>query len=716
MKIFILSSLILLFSTYIPAQNWKWVNPSKNGNDIVFAKHFSNKIVRLAVNGDIGTSYDNGSTWTFNHASIYEYVSKVRYIDSTCIFVFCPHIVYKTDIDFLSFNSIYSTSESTTMYSDFTDANTGWVNIAIYNVFSGNTDYTFKKTIDGGLNWTVLSTTTNYNLSKNYFIFKDANIGFWNNTITQKTNNGGLNWSPTNLSNYKNIQFLGVNNIFGSFYGSSSSVIKKSLDNGNTWNNIDSFPKVNPLMVLCDSNALNICTWNQQNILPYKTYFSYSNNGGSSWTKDSINMQFTPNYVENNNTNMICAGSGGSLYESSNSGAAWTDKSNKKFYGSITALSVVSPLTSFYTLWDGRIAKSSDAGETFTFYNSNLNILNDICFPSSSLGFAVGENGTLLKTSDGGNTWNIQSIGTSENLFQIEFPTPNIGYISTYNGKIYKTSNSGTTWSLIYTFNTHTIQKMVFTSPNNGFIKANPNSAYDLIIKTTDGGLTWNNLMSFSMYSSNINISKGDSNTIYVSSYYFYPGDGTTSVDIFKYDIDGNLLYEGDTANIFKTIPIMSHAFLSDTLGYLVLSNGEIYKSIDGALTWNLETYANQVKHLFLYDTSVMYFAGNVGNIYKYDSYNVSNVEENNISKSDFIISPNPTNGYCKINCYLSNQSDVSIIVYDINGKEISNHQYPKQPSGNISYNLDMMKQSPGLYFIKLINNSQIITKKIIKL
>jgi len=42
--------------------------------------------------------------------------------------------------------------------------------------------------------------------------------------------------------------------------------------------------------------------------------------------------------------------------------------------------------------------------------------LSDVYFPNTTTGFAVGDSGTILKTSDSGMNWAIQSSGINEKI------------------------------------------------------------------------------------------------------------------------------------------------------------------------------------------------------------------------------------------------------------------------------------------------------------
>ena len=53
--------------------------------------------------------------------------------------------------------------------------------------------------------------------------------------------------------------------------------------------------------------------------------------------------------------------------------------------------------------------------------------LNAVIFTDLNIGFAVGDSGTILKTTDGGGSWLIQTSGTSNALRGVSFIDLNIG-------------------------------------------------------------------------------------------------------------------------------------------------------------------------------------------------------------------------------------------------------------------------------------------------
>src|ERR1044072_719114 len=63
-------------------------------------------------------------------------------------------------------------------------------------------------------------------------------------------------------------------------------------------------------------------------------------------------------------------------------------------------------------------------------------------------GYAVGWDGYVAKTTNGGMTWVLQNTGTTErHLSDLAIISATEVWASTYNGYAYHTTNGGTTWT-----------------------------------------------------------------------------------------------------------------------------------------------------------------------------------------------------------------------------------------------------------------------------
>jgi photosystem II stability/assembly factor-like uncharacterized protein len=72
-------------------------------------------------------------------------------------------------------------------------------------------------------------------------------------------------------------------------------------------------------------------------------------------------------------------------------------------------------------------------------------LLRGVTFVNANEGWACGRNGTIIHTSDGGNSWELQNSGQDTTLFDVSFAGPLLGLIAG-NSKILRTTDGGQHW------------------------------------------------------------------------------------------------------------------------------------------------------------------------------------------------------------------------------------------------------------------------------
>ncbi|HUB09086.1 MAG TPA: YCF48-related protein [Myxococcales bacterium] len=114
--------------------------------------------------------------------------------------------------------------------------------------------------------------------------------------------------------------------------------------------------------------------------------------------------------------------------------------------------------------------------------------VNAVAFPTASAGFLVGAQGTILATTDGGQTWQTQTAPTSVDLYGVFFlPDAQTGWVVGTGGTILHTSDGGATWTAQSSPTTHTLYAVVFTDAQHGFCAGEE----EALLQTADGGATW---------------------------------------------------------------------------------------------------------------------------------------------------------------------------------------------------------------------------------
>ena len=73
--------------------------------------------------------------------------------------------------------------------------------------------------------------------------------------------------------------------------------------------------------------------------------------------------------------------------------------------------------------------------------------LNDVYLVTENTGYIIGQNGTILKTTNGGSNWVSQTSPLSTQFESISFFDVNNGYIAGQNGTVLSTTNGGLVWN-----------------------------------------------------------------------------------------------------------------------------------------------------------------------------------------------------------------------------------------------------------------------------
>ncbi|MBP6431475.1 MAG: gliding motility-associated C-terminal domain-containing protein [Ferruginibacter sp.] len=181
---------------------------------------------------------------------------------------------------------------------------------------------------------------------------------------------------------------------------------------------------------------------------------------------------------------------------------------NKNCYGKLPAflLVILFTLTSvitnaqqgFYNTTNWRFSNPKQFGFT----------LIDLDFFDDNKGIAVGANGGIAYTNDGGVKWSYGAftyfspagIITSTTFQDVQFITATLAYAVGTNGCMAKTTDGGATWSFVRTplyENAKNVNTVWFLDANKGYIGGQHNNTPDLAPKlyvTNNGGATWDSI------------------------------------------------------------------------------------------------------------------------------------------------------------------------------------------------------------------------------
>ncbi|MBI2849211.1 MAG: DUF11 domain-containing protein [Chloroflexi bacterium] len=137
----------------------------------------------------------------------------------------------------------------------------------------------------------------------------------------------------------------------------------------------------------------------------------------------------------------------------------------------------------------GTIIKTTNGGSTWIIeFSGSEQGLSSVFFVDSRTGWAVGNGGAILKTSDGGASWSAQTSGMAQLLRSVDFVDAMTGWVVGDNGTILNTRDGGATWTTQSSGTSNLLESVDFVDAKTGWAVG----TYATILHTDDGGVTWN--------------------------------------------------------------------------------------------------------------------------------------------------------------------------------------------------------------------------------
>ena len=364
----------------------------------------------------------------------------------------------------------------------------------------------------------------------------------------------------------------------------------------------------------------------------------------------------------------------------------------------------------------------------------NTSFLNSIYFINSNLGFAVGENGKIIKTINGGNTWNAVNSSTTASLNSVVFINDTIGFSHQHavrrlpNGNITLFDNGNLHWDKIcsrgleYKLDeTNKTAELVWSFVNDtaiyskimGYVQRLPNgntimgwgSGTPSVIEVDSLN---NKKFQLSLPNSewSYRALKFDLNKSYFSSFMPEPNFPKNDIEL-----------ETNSINFSWTKNLLSQSFhlqisTDSTFNFLLYDSLNIIDTVVAvnSLEFN-KTYFWRV--LSNNNTNTIGGYSNWGDVIKFKNISI-NSEINSSNTDDLYLSqnePNPFSSNTEINYYISNPSFVHLIIYNSLGLPISNLVNNYQGIGKYNVKFDLSNFSSGIYYYKLQTGGKEIVK-----
>ncbi len=259
---------------------------------------------------------------------------------------------------------------------------------------------------------------------------------------------------------------------------------------------------------------------------------------------------------------------------------------------------------------------------------------NDVHFADANVGIAVGDYGTIVRTTDGGATWSNISSGTTYPLRSVHFVNASLGFVCGDGAILLKTTDGGLTWTIVSTpySSLFYYSEIIFSDANNGWILIGFSGSK--ILRTVDGGNTWT--------LQNTGASGFQSNGIHFvsASTGWVVGDN----GILKKTTDGGITWS--TVSLGTTDQLVDVFFVSSTHGWVVSPSGSVYRTTDGGTTWSNNSALTACRSVHFTSTMVGYLASYYG-IFKTTDGGVTwiPVSNNTSISSVFVLNSNTVCG-----------------------------------------------------------------------
>lgn len=363
----------------------------------------------------------------------------------------------------------------------------------------------------------------------------------------------------------------------------------------------------------------------------------------------------------------------------------------------------------------GVIVKTTNGGVNWVQQNSGvINRLEGIDAVDSNTLYCVGFFQTILKSTNGGSNWIIIREGAGANFFKTFFLNQNTGWILRNSGYVLRTTNGGITFDSSFVNNAFP-RDIYFKNSLTGILCAN--GAF--VAKSTDGGVTWIQIF--------LPLSGGLPNLYrlsFVGDFGWTIGEGdNTGLGklVFKttnfgsnWDTVGRVQYPNTTVNY-------SVCFASVNTGYCGGTFGHIFKSTNGGSNWiqqnvPIDGFRND---FWFANDSIGWVTGGGGYILKTTNGGTYLYIEpvSNIIPTNFKLNqnyPNPFNGVTIITFDVYESTDYKLEIFDLLGQKIYSvfSKTLNRGSYKVNYNADNI--SSGTYFYKLSSQKNSEVRKFV--
>ncbi len=188
------------------------------------------------------------------------------------------------------------------------------------------------------------------------------------------------------------------------------------------------------------------------------------------------------------------------LLRSSSYGMFWDINPTDNISSWIKSVAFIDTSTGFAVGYNGKMLRTANGGRTWSFGSSPiLRHLNKVVYADANTLYAVGgfpaadSIQTVLKSTDGGLNWTVAYDQLGPWLKSVYFFDATTGIAVGDSGVILKTTNGGTVWTPVSSPVNRNFTDITFVNASVGFISGGRRGspAQQTVLTTTDGGDSW---------------------------------------------------------------------------------------------------------------------------------------------------------------------------------------------------------------------------------
>ena len=250
----------------------------------------------------------------------------------------------------------------------------------------------------------------------------------------------------------------------------------------------------------------------------------------------------------------------------------------------------------------GTIMKTTNGGASWEVQSYGRDSLHTLFFIDENTGWAVGNHGTCVHTIDGGENWEAQNSNTTKNITTIFFIDTNTGWIAGEEGMLMHTTNGGENWTTQSLPSFSDVSAISFINAEDGWIS----TTTGVIIHTSNGGNTWTSI-------ANTNVDK-------INDLQFM--DTKNAWAVGKNDFKGIILRSINGGVTWKKIFIVDNSpeldalhFYSNSAGWVSGELGLFMKTENTGLSWDQYFFEGSGTDIFALETGSIWLTNGSGNI-----------------------------------------------------------------------------------------------------